>query len=244
MEQVHGLDLSKDDNSKKSRKGSIPKNVASYLKSASLAAFADEMRKLSDAEPDEAVEQAVSKLTKPRAWKTIGQTALMAGAAAPVIEGAGRFTKGFVDTSGGLAARARGGMGQAAKGVLSGSGVKAMTKGDVVSRALTAGAGGGVLAAAKEGLELHNARKSLHNYIATNKEAAIGVALGGPPSGPSAPSAPSTPAPTASPLRGSSNKSQRVGNTPIVAKSGVTRSMSGQAMNPRASLGDAMRPKV
>ncbi len=241
MDSTHGLDLSKDDNHKKSRKGMIPKNIESYLKVASMNAFADEMHKLSEDVSEEKVQQAVTKLTKPKAWKTIGETAALAGVAAPVIEGAGRFTKGFVDAPGGLAARARGGLGEAGK-----SGLRAMTKGDVASRSLTSGMGGGVLAAAKEGIELHQARKALHDYIASNKEAAIGVALGGPPSGPrvTTASAPDAPAPAVSPLRGSSNKSQRVGNTPIAAKSGVTRSMSGQAMNPRAALSDAMRPKV
>lgn len=236
MDPAHGLDLSKDDNLKKSRKGSIPKNVESYLKSASMLAFADEVQKISEGESDpEEVQQAITKLTKPKPWKTIGQTALLASVAAPVIEGAGRFTKGFVDTPGGLGARTRGGLGEAGKG-----GLLAMTKGDIASRALTSGAGGAVLAAAKEGIELQQARRKLHDYLA--KEAGSGLA-GGAPSGPRI-SAAAPPQPSISPLRGSSSKSQRVGNTPIAAKSGVTRSMSGEAMNPRAPLSAAMKPKV
>lgn len=237
MDSPHGLDLSKDDNSKKSRKGSIPKNVESYLKAASMAAFVEEMQKLSEGEPEPAeVEQAITKLTKPKPWKTIGQTALLASVAAPVIEGAGRFTKGFVDTPGGLGARAAGGLGEAGKG-----GLRAMTKGDIASRALTSGAGGAVLAAAKEGIELQQARRALHNYISSKQAAAL---AGGPPSGPQVSAAAGPPPPSISPLRGSSNKGQRVGNTPIAAKSGVVRSMSGEAMNPRAPLTAAMKPKV
>lgn len=236
MDSPHGLDLSKDDNTKKSRKGAIPKNVESYLKGASLSAFVDEMRKLSEGETDEAeVEQAITKLTKPKPWKTIGQTALLASVAAPAIEGAGRFTKGFVDTHGGLGARAMGGLGEAGKG-----GIRAMTKGDIASRALTAGAGGAVLAAAKEGIELQQARRALHSYL--GKDAA--APAGGAPSGPRTSAAAGPPPPSISPLRGSSNKSQRVGNTPIAARSGVTHSMSGEAMNPRAPLTAAMKPKV
>jgi len=239
----HGLDLSKDDNSKKSRKGAIPRNVDTYLKEKKLAAFAEEMQKLSTApEDEEEVQAAISKLQKPKPWKNIAQTAGMAAVAAPVIEGAGRFTKGFVDARGGLGARLRGGLGHAATGDLAAKGLRGMTSGDVVSRSLTAGLGGGVLSAAREGVELHQARAALHRYLHGGEKDAADMGV---PAVPSAPAAPQIklPAP-ASPLRGSSNKSQRVGNTPIAAKSGVTRSMSGTPMNPRASLSDAMTPKV
>lgn len=239
MDEHHGLDLSRDDNLKKSRKGAIPKNVDSFLKAASARAFADEMRKLADGEDPTEVEAAISKLQKPKPWKTIGQTALMASVAAPLIEAGGKFTKGFVDAHGGLGARFTGGLGEAGKG-----GIKAMTKGDIASRALTSGLGGGVLAAAKEGIEISKARRTLQEYLQQQKDAA--APAGGPPSGPSGPRvavSANPPAPT-NPLRGSSNKAQRVGNTPIAAKSGVVRSQSGEAMNPRAPLTAAMKPKV
>jgi len=107
----------------------------------------------------------------------------------------------------------------------------------VSAKSLTAGLGGGVIAAAKEGIEVHNARKAIREYLG-QKEAGL---LGGTPSGISGPKISTPAAPTLGVLRGSSNKSQRVGNTPIAAKSGVTSSSSGDAMNPRRNLGDAMR---
>lgn len=239
----HGLDLSKDDNLKKSRKGATPKNVDTYLKGAMLTAFTDEMQKLSEPGVAE-VEAAISKLQKPKPWKTIGQTAALASVAAPVIEGAGRFTKGFVDAHGSVRTRVAGGLGVAAEnGVIKG-GLKSMTRGDVAQRMVGAGLGGGVLAAAKEGIELHGARNALKSYLA--KEAASSDPGGTAPGAPAGPriSMPkiSTPQPTL--LRSSSNKAQRVGNTPIAARSGVTQSISGQAMNPNVPLSYAMKPKV
>lgn len=209
----------------KSRHGSIPSNVETLMKTASMVAFADEIAKLS---VDEAVvADAAQKLQKPRPWRTIGQTAAMVGAAAPAIEAAGKFTKGVVDTKGGLGARVAGGVGAIGK----------MTAGDVAAKSLTAGLGGGVIAAAKEGIEVHNARKAIRDYLSQAKVSG----LLGAASGPAGPKISTPAAPTLGVLRGSSNKSQRVGNTPIAAKSGVTGSASGDAMNPRRNLGDAMR---
>lgn len=233
---THGLeDALESARNIKSRHGSIPANVSTLMKTAQMAAFADEIVKLS---VDEAsVVDAAQKLQKPRPWRTIGQTAAMVGAAAPAIEAAGKFTKGFTDTHGGLGARFAGGLGQAAHGIHPGSGVRGMTAGDIAAKSLTAGLGGGVIAAAKEGIELHNARKAIRDYLDQTKMANV-LGIGGAPAGPKI----STPAaPTLGVLRGSSNKSQRVGNTPIAAKSGVTSSASGDAMNPRRNLGDAMR---
>jgi len=238
---THGLDLSKDDNLKKSRKGATPKNVDTYLKGAMLESFADEMQKLSEPGVAE-VEAAISKLQRPKPWKTIGQTAALASVAAPVIEGAGRFTKGFVDTHGSMRARVAGGLGEAG-GKL---GLRSMTRGDVAQRMVGAGLGGGVLASAKEGIELHGARNALKQYLSKEAAAGLGDPGGtttGAPAGPriSMPKI-STPQPTL--LRSSSNKGQRVGNTPIAARSGVTQSISGQAMNPNVPLSYAMKPKV
>lgn len=237
---THGLDLSKDDNLKKSRKGATPKNVDTYLKGAMLESFMDEMQKLSEPGVAE-VEAAINKLQRPKPWKTIGQTAALASVAAPVIEGAGRFTKGFVDAHGGVGARVAGGLGSAGKG-----GIRAMTRGDVAQKMVGAGLGGGVLAAAKEGIELHGARNALKQYLSKEAAAGLGDPGGtttGAPAGPriSMPKI-STPQPTL--LRSSSNKAQRVGNTPIAARSGVTQSISGQAMNPNVPLSYAMKPKV
>lgn len=244
---VHGLDLSQDDNSKKSRKGSIPRNVETFLKKAELQGFAEEMQKLSDtdSESDEEVSQAISKLQRPKPWKTIAQTAALAATAAPVIDAAGRFTKGFVDTHGGLGARARGGLGRVATETRGGAGLLGMTMGDIASKGVTSGAGGAVLAAAKEGIELRRARNTLHARLAlADDKIAAAVGAGAAIAGPSGPRISLPQAPTLGVLRGSSNKSQRVGNTPIAARSGVTRSQSGEAMNPRANLSDAMKPKV
>lgn len=208
----------------KARKGAIPTNVRTLMKAASMTAFTDELAKL--AVDDHEVVQAVEKLQKPRPWKTIGQTAGLVATVGPAIDGLGKFTKGFVNTRGGLGARAVGGVKE----------VKTLTPGDIASKAVTAGLGGGAIAAAKEGIELHRARRSLRNYIMSQDK--LSALLGGAPSGPKI----STPAaPTLGVLRGSSNKGQRVGNTPIAAKSGTTNSASGDAMNPRRNLGDAMR---
>lgn len=229
QKMAHGLEeqLAEQDRLK-SRRGSIPSNVQTLMKAASMAAFADEVAKLSSVDEVEVVE-AAHKLQKPRPWKTIGQTAALVGAAAPAIDVAGKFTKGFIDTQGSLAARAAGGA----------KTVGAMTAGDLAAKSLTSGLGGGVIAAAKEGIELHRARKAIHDYLSESK---VGSLFGGPPSGPAAPTVKSpTINPTTSLVRSSSNKGQRVGITPIAAKSGVTQSASGDAMNPRRNLGDAMR---
>lgn len=208
----------------KSRHGSIPANVQTLMKTATFAAFADEIAKLSVDEA--AVIDAAQKLQKPRPWRTIGQTALAVGTAAPVIEAAGKFTKGVIDTHGGPGARLGGGLASVGK----------ITAGDVAAKSLTAGLGGGMIAAAKEGIEVRNARRAIRDYV--NQSKLSGLLGGGAPAGPKI----STPAaPSLGVLRGSSNKSQRVGNTPIAAKSGVTGSASGDSMNPRRNLGDAMR---
>jgi hypothetical protein len=222
--EQHGLDI--DDKRLKSRKGSIPANVQTLMKEAEMAAFVDEVRKLSVDEHE--VEQAAAKLQKPKPWKVIGQTAGLASVAAPVIDTAGKFTKGVVNTKGGIAPRIAGGIKE----------VGQHTVGDLAAKAVTSGLGGGVLAAAKEGIELHHARKAIHSYLAENKLSSL---FGGPPSGPGTPKVTVPSAPTLGVLRGSSNKSQRVGNTPIAAKSGVTRSSSGDPMNPRRNLSDAMQ---
>lgn len=237
---AHGLEAELESaRNTKSRHGSIPANVQTLMKTAQMVAFADEISKLS---VDEAVvTDAAQKLQRPRPWRTIGQTALMVGAAAPAIEATGKFTKGFTDTHGSLGARFAGGVGQAARGAHPGQGVRGMTAGDVAARSLTAGLGGGVIAAAKEGIEVHNARKAIREYLGQAKESGLLGGLGGAPSGPAGPKISTPAAPTLGVLRGSSNKSQRVGNTPIAAKSGVTNSSSGDAMNPRRNLGDAMR---
>lgn len=202
---THGLELEGDDNRKKSRKGAIPRNVATYLKSATLEGFADEMAKL-------------SKDEKPTSLKVkhLGQSALLGGVAAPLLSATGDVTKGLVNH--GLPGGAKA--------------LKGISRGDIAAAAVTGALGATALSAAKQRLAKHQDVK-----IAD----AFGVGAGGAPSGPKV----STPsAPTLGVLRGSSNKGQRVGNTPIAAKSGVVRSMSGQAMNPRSPLGDAIRPKV
>lgn len=203
-----GLDLTGDENRRKSRKGSIPRNVDTYLKEARLDGFADEVRKLAADEPP----------TSTRV-KHLGQLALFGGLANPALQTIGAFAEHGV--AGGL-----------------GAGVKAMrntTRGSLASSALTGAIGGSMIAAAKDKLKQHQ-----ENELAPK----FADLFSGAPSGPSGPKVSTPAAPTLGVLRGSSNKSQRVGNTPIAAKSGVTRSMSGQAMNPRANLGDAMRPKV
>ncbi len=222
---AHGLEDALAENDKmKSRKGAIPANVQTLMKAASMAAFTDELAKLSVDEHE--VVQAAEKLQKPRPWRTIGQTGAVVAGAAPLIDVAGKFTKGFVNTKGGLGLRAAGGAKE----------IGTLTGGDVASKMLTSGLGGAAIAAAKEGIELRNARRAIHNYIMSQDK--LSGLMGGPPSGPKV----STPAaPTLGVLRGSSNKGQRVGNTPIAAKSGTTNSASGDAMNPRRNLGDAMR---
>lgn len=209
----------------KTRTGAIPANVRTLMKAASMTAFTDELAKLSAVE-DRDVMAAAEKLQKPRPWKVIGQTAGLVAGAAPVIDVAGRFTKGFINSKGPVAARVAGGAKE----------IKELTAGDIASKMLTSGLGGGAIAAAKEGIELHNARQALRSYVQDKLSALLG-----PPSGPKTPSVSTPAAPTLGVLRGSSNKSQRVGNTPIAAKSGTTNSASGDAMNPRRNLGDAMR---
>lgn len=224
---MHGLeDRIEEHDRVKSRKGSIPSNVQTLMKVARMAAFADEVSKLSM--DDVEVVEAAHKLQRPRPWRNIGQTALVVGAAAPAIDAAGRFTKGFVNSKGGLGARAAGGARE----------LGALTAGDIAAKSVTAGLGGGAIAAAREGIEVHNARKAVRRYL---DQAKLSSLFGGPPSGPGAPKVSLPAAPTLGLTRGSSNKSQRVGNTPIAAKSGVTQAASGDAMNPRRNIGDAMR---
>lgn len=220
---MHGLEESLSEQDRlKSRRGSIPANVSTLMKTAVMASFTDELAKLSADEV--AVADAVNKLQRPRPWKTVGQTAALVGTVAPAIDLAGRFTKGFVDTKGGIGARAAGGLANA----------RTATLGDLASKALTSGLGGGAIAVAKEGIEVHNARKAVHDYLQKTSM------FGAPPAS-TGPKVSTPSAPTLGVLRGSSNKSQRVGNTPIAAKSGVTSSASGDAMNPRRNLGDAMK---
>lgn len=216
----HGLDLSSDENSRKSRKGAIPRNVDTYLKSAMLDAFQVELAKLS--------EEDVSTSTKA---KHLGQMALLGSATAPLLNAAGHFVRGAVDTEGPLSKRLlEGGIGA----------VQNLSAGDVARKVFTGGVGGTGIGLAQDALSRHQQREIAQ---ATKQAEGLfgGGGAGGAPSGPKV----STPsAPTLGVLRGSSNKGQRVGNTPIVAKSGVTRSISSQPVNPRTNLGDAMRPKV
>lgn len=214
----HGLDLSDDENKRKSRKGSIPRNVDTYLKSALLEGFTDEISKLSADEPPTKVKV-----------KHLMQAGAFGGTVTPAIEVASRFVKGFADHPGGGGIAAR-----------TASGVKELgtaTRGDVAKKMFLGAAGATGIAQAQDALHRHQAAE-----IAQAKGAAD--LFSGPASGPAGPKVSTPSAPTLGVLRGSSNKGQRVGNTPIAAKSGVVRSMSGQAMNPRANLGDAMRPKV
>lgn len=211
---THGLDLSSDENARKSRKGSIPRNVDTYLKSAMLEAFQDELMKLSDGEVP----------TKVKA-KHLGQAALLGGTTAPLVGATGDFVKGFAKGQGGILSRAASGVGEVSHELVP----------SLAARATTGALGMTGVVAARHALEQRQAYE-----LARAKQADMLGSMGA-PSGPKI----STPAaPTLGVLRGSSNKSQRVGNTPIAAKSGVTRSASGQAMNPRANLSDAMRPKV
>jgi len=225
----HGLTLPRA--ASKSRKGSIPRNINTLAESAKLSAFSDELRKLASVgqEPgppvdDLAVQEAAAKLRKPKPWRTIGQTATMASLAAPAIATGGRFVEGFVDTPGDVRARALGGARNAAT----------QTAGQLASRAVTTGLGGGVIAAAKEGLDLHNARKTVHGYLSQNADKLANIA------GVTAPATATGLAAPSGQLRSSANKGQRVGTTPIAAKSGVTNSSSGIAVNPRRNIGDAI----
>jgi hypothetical protein len=217
----HGLDVPRG--ASKSRKGSIPTNIDTLSESAKMSAFADELRKMADIS-DIDVQEAATKLQRPRPWRTIGQTATMAGAAAPVIDAGGKFTRGFVDAHGGLRARLAGGA----------SAVGALTSGEVAAKALTTGLGGGVIAAAKEGIDLHRARKTVQGYLDQHADKLANMP------GVTAPATGTGLAAPSPKVRSSTNKGQRVGVTPIAAKSGVTNSASGIAMNPRRSVGDAM----
>lgn len=149
----------------KSRKGSIPKNLHKHLHKVSMHSMMAEVSKLSEELPTSDsmtpndVAEAMDKLRRPTAGKRIIRTATLAGVAAPMIEGAGRFAKGFVNAKGGLKSRAVGGM----------SSMKEMTKGDIASRALTAGLGGAALQSAGEGLELHRARKTMQEWLTRKK---------------------------------------------------------------------------
>lgn len=201
----------------------MPVNVDTISEAAKMSGFSQELRKIASV-GDFDVTEAASKLQKRRPWDTIGQTAVMGGVAAPAISMGGKFVEGFVDTPGRLGARLSGGAKH----------VGATSAGEMAARSVTAGLGGGVIAAAKEGIDTHNARKTVRNYLDQHADKLANM-LGI--------SAPATgtglPAPTAK-VRSSSNKGQRVGVTPIAAKSGVTNSASGVAMNPRRSVGDAM----
>lgn len=200
---VHGLNLSGDDNSKKSRKGSIPRNVETYLKTAAMNAFADEVSKLAEGQERHPA-------------RDMAQMALLGATAAPVIDVSGKFVKGFVDTPGGLRARAAGGLASAAE----------TTAGDIASKAFTAGVGGTALGYARNRLQQY--QRGLEDKVAA-------ALAGGTPSGPRI-------AVAAGPA--SSAKGMRVGNTPIAAKSGVTRPAAAKPVNPRMPLSDAMTPKV
>lgn len=208
----HGLDLSEDDNSKKSRKRTIPRNVATYLKKAMLDGFAEEMAKLSEEKPSLGVKA-----------KHLGQLALFGGLANPALQAVGTFAEHAAAPGGGLAAGAKA--------------VRGLSRAQVGSSALTGAIGGSLVAAAKDKLK----QRQESELGAKMADLFSGLGAGGAPSGPKV----STPAaPSLGVLRGSSNKSQRVGNTPIAAKSGVTRPAVAAAMNPRTNLTDAIRPKV
>jgi len=153
---VHGLNLSADDNSKKSRKGAIPRNVETYLKVATMNAFADEVAKLADDAPVPPPEKS-----KSRALKNMAQMGLLTGAAAPIIAVGRQFVEGAVDTPGGFRPRFDAGKAR----------VKGTTKGDLVGRALAAGVGGTLLGYAKNRLQQHQDQQKA-------------AAAGGPPSGP------------------------------------------------------------
>jgi hypothetical protein len=204
---VHGLNLSGDDNSKKSRKGSIPRNVETYLKTAAMNAFADEVAKLADEDP-----AAPPTKSKARVLKDMAQMGLLTGTAAPIIAAGRHFVEGAVDTPGGFRTRFDAGKAR----------IKGTTKGDILGRALAAGVGGTLLGYAKNRLQQHQDQQKA-------------AAAGGPPSGPRI-------AVAAGPS--SSAKGMRIGNTPIAAKSGVTRTGASKPVNPRMSLPDAMAPKV
>ena len=205
---VHGLNLSGDDNSKKSRKGSIPRNVETYLKTAAMNAFADEMAKLANGE--QPAKEGPSKL---RRLKHMAQGALLTGTAAPIVSGGREFVKGFVDGGGNFRTRVSRGATKA---------TEKLTAGEIAGRAVAGGLGGGLLGYAKDQLARHQAKEA-------------GALVGGAPSGPRI-------AVAAGPS--SSAKGMRVGNTPIAAKSGVTRTAAAKPVNPRMSLSDAMAPKV
>lgn len=211
-DDTHGLDLAAAENARKSRKGSIPRNVDTFLKSSTLSAFVDELQKLADDQPPTKIK-----------LKHLGQSAALGGVSTPAVETAARFVKGFADTNGGIKTRLGGGARELAT----------TTRGDVAKKTFLGALGATGIAQAHDTLKNHQLEEIVHKHA--------DLFTGGAPSGPKV-SVPS--APTLGVLRGSSNKSQRVGNTPIAAKSGVTRSMSGVALNPRANLGDAMRPKV
>ena len=200
---VHGLNLSSDDNSKKSRKGSIPRNVETYLKTASMNAFADEVSKLAEGQERHPA-------------RDMAQMALLAGGAAPVIDLSGRFVRGLIDTPGDLRARLSGGSAEVGKA----------TAGDLAAKAFTAGVGGTALGYAKNRLQQY--QQGLDGKVAA-------ALAGGAPTGPRI-------AVAAGPA--SSAKGMRIGNTPIAAKSGVTRPGAAKPVNPRMPLSDAMTPKV
>lgn len=151
----------------KSRARSIPVNVETLIRGHKLAAFQDELQKLSEGVSDIEAVEAAKTLTKRRPWKSISQTAALAGSAAPAIDVAGKFTKGFVNTKGSLGARAAGGAKE----------VATITKGDVAAKALTTGLGGGAISAAREGLTLSNAKKTLQAYVQQDKTAGVPGAL-------------------------------------------------------------------
>lgn len=158
---THGLDLSHHDNRKKSRKGSIPKNVSTLLKKASMDAFMQEIEKLSEDDADGGTEKAmVSDATatlkkKPSNMKSTLQMAGVGAVAAPIIEAVGRFAQGALDHSGG------GGKSRTAHGIAE---VMKMTKGDVAKRAIVAGLAGGAIGLGKVKLDTGRARKVLEKH--------------------------------------------------------------------------------
>jgi NADH dehydrogenase/NADH:ubiquinone oxidoreductase subunit G len=83
------------------------------------------------------------------------EAAGISGVAAPLITGASRAVKGFVDTKGSLRNRLAG----AAKEVGTSS------LGDVAAQATAGGLTGGILSASREGLQAHKAKKKIRTFL-------------------------------------------------------------------------------
>lgn len=140
----------------KTRKGSLPIGVHRLAERAKMSAFADELLKLAaqEVDPHEAIDAAKTLTygSKGRG-RRVAEAGVLSGMAAPAIQIAGHAARGYMDASKG--GRLAGAMGA----------VKGLTKGDHAKAIIGGGLGAATIAASREGLQHHKARKTFQAFM-------------------------------------------------------------------------------